>query len=57
MSFTKDFLSSYMGNNRTNKTAVVEFDSVVPVVSLVSQRDADLLHLWHKVDFITIFLF
>ncbi|XP_024031870.1 vacuolar-processing enzyme alpha-isozyme [Morus notabilis] len=48
-SFTGNLLSAYMGNNPKNSsTAIDELDSSTPLGSSVSQRDADLLHFWHK---------
>ena len=51
MSFRDNFLSTFMGNNPTsNNTSTNDVQqNSSPLLSVVSQRDADLLHFWHKV--------
>jgi legumain len=53
----KDLVFNYMGTNPANDNfTFVQYPSSPSTPRLVTQRDADLLHFWHKV-FILFFIF
>lgn len=47
----EEFLYLYMGTDpkNNNHTFVDDDNSLLPFSNIVNQRDADLLHFWHKV--------
>lgn len=46
-------LVSYVGSNPANDNPTyVDYNSLPPLPEAVNQRDADLIHFWHKVHFI-----
>ncbi|PON78575.1 Peptidase C13, legumain [Parasponia andersonii] len=50
MSLSDQVLSTYMGDNPTTHASIDEVESFPSSPVVVSQRDADLLHFWHKFD-------
>lgn len=50
LTLNKDQLYVYMGTNPANDNfTFIEENSISPSPKAVNQRDADLLHFWHKV--------